>query len=154
MSDLNDIRVGDIKHLDSTPPEGAKPASVMTMEVAVENKPQALKMLRPYAAIMSDIPKSIQPEAQIVLHAIFACFDRQKSVQEGKVDDLVWGFEQAGIPAGATAMGLSLLEQHGYLKFQYEDNTPSTVDHTRWPESWVRYQPKLLELAYEKPAGT
>ncbi|NDD05583.1 MAG: hypothetical protein EB078_11805, partial [Proteobacteria bacterium] len=69
----------DFKHLDSTPPEdAAPPASVMTLEAQIENKPQELKKVRPYYETHKEIPSDLPAEAQIVLHALFSCFERQK----------------------------------------------------------------------------
>lgn len=141
----------NFKKLDSTPPPGVKPvSSVMTMEVTVDNKPQELKEVREFHAMVNSVPVTLQPEAQIVLQALFDCFSRAGNVEEGIVNDLGWGFSQCGIPPHCTAVGLRELEKQGYLKFQAPDNTyiESTSEHI--DIAWVRYQKKLLDLVYTK----
>lgn len=148
---MTDIRIKDVKHLDSTPPEGAKPAtSVMTLEAEVDATPQPLKTIRPYAVTQKEVPGSIAHEGQIVLHSLFACFDRQKSVQEGLIGDLIWGFAQAGIPPQLTLVGLKILEKNGYVKFQAPDHSYVDLNSDKIESAWVRYQKKLLDMVYEK----
>lgn len=148
---MTDIRIKDVKHLDSTPPEDAKPAtSVMTLEAEVDATPQQLKIVRPYAVTQKEVPGNIAHEGQIVLHSLFACFDRQKSVQEGLIGDLVWGFSQAGIPPALTLVGLRILEKNGYVKFQAPDQSFVELNSDQSEKAWIRYQPKLLDLVYEK----
>jgi len=138
-------------HLDSTPPEGTTgKVSVATMEAVVENNPQPLKILKPYSQTGGCVPVFLQPEAQIVMHALFSCFERQKTVQEGLVGDLLWGFEQCGIPAGCSAVGLVELEKQGYVKFQTPDNAFINFQSTKIGEAWLRYQQKLLDMIYDK----
>lgn len=151
MKDLEKLGLeGQFNRLDSTPPEDAKPvSSVMTLEATVDAKPQELKKIRPYFESNKDVPSTLTPEGQIVMHALFSCFDQQKTVQEGKLGDLVWGFEQGGIPGPATVMGLKCLHKEGYVKFQGPDNgwvsemTKDNLEHL-----WVRYTSKLLNLVY------
>lgn len=142
---------GSYKHLDSTQPEGTKPvASVMTQECVVENKPQELKKLRPFAVSSNKISGLLSAEAQIVLQALFSCFEKQKSVEEGKIKDLIWGFEKGGIPALCTLKGLIDLHKGGYIKFQYPDGTYEdslSTDHAA--EAFMRYTSKILDMVYE-----
>ena len=143
---------GEFKNLDTKPPEDSKARSSFAIEAEIENKPQELKKIRSFFAMTNSVPTTLKPEAQIVLQALFSCFDRQGSVQEGKLEDLTWGFEQVGIPGPATIMGLKYLNEAGYVKFQAPDNqyTEMTKDNVR--HLWVRYQPKLMELVYEGSA--
>lgn len=143
----------EVKHLDTKPPEDSKAKSSFAIEAEVENKPQELNKLRPFYAMTKAVPTSIKAEAQIVLQALFACFDRQRSVQEGKLADLVWGFEQAGIPGSATVMGLKYLAEAGYVRFQAPDNSFVEMTKDNLSVLWVRYQPKLLEMVYEGPSS-
>ena len=138
------------KHLDSKPPEGTTPpASVMTLEAQVENNPQPLLKIRPYYETSKEVPGALAPEAQLVLHALLSCFEKQKDVQEGLIGDLVWGFEQAGIPKEASVIGLDRLAVAGYVKFQAPDNTFIDFSADAISKAWVRYQPKLLDMVYE-----
>lgn len=140
-----------IIHLDSTPPKNVTPpTSVGTMEATVENKPQLLRKIKPYSQTGATVPVLIKPEAQVVMHALFSCFDRQKEVREGLVGDLLWGFEQCGIPAGCSAVGLMELNNQGYLKFQAPDNTYINFQSDQIGKAWIRYQKKLLDMIYDK----
>ena len=105
---------------------------------------------RPYSAVYKEIPTNIAPEAQIVLHCLFSCFDRQKSVQEGILEDLIWGFEQSGTHRVCTITGLKELLKLGYIKVQAKDNAYIDFTSEKIGEAFMRYQPKLLEMAYEK----
>lgn len=151
MDELKQLGLnGQLTKLDSTPPEGSTPASVMTMEAFVDTKQQDLKKIRPYYDSSKYIPTTLKAEAQIVLHALLACFENKKSIEEGLIGDLLWGFEQGGIPAGTTAMGLQFLEKDGYVKFQAKDNTFVSFMSDKIEGAWVRYQPKLLDMVYSK----
>ena len=139
----------EIKHLDSTPPEGQKPTSVMTLEATVDTTKQELRSIRPYFESALSVPKDLTAEAQIVANALLACFDKQGTVEEGKVTDIVWGFSQCGIHPAASLKGLKDLCRAGYLEFQAPDNTVSTnMDHDELPYFWVKYTKKLLDLVY------
>ena len=113
---------GYTKQLDSRPPVDSKVVSSSAIEAVVENKPQELRRLRSFFSASKQIPSTLKPEAQIVLQSLLSCFERQRNVQEGQLADLVWGFEQVGVPGPATVMGLKYLEAAGYVKFQAPDN--------------------------------
>lgn len=149
MKELEAAVSGPVTHLDTTPPEDSKVKSSFAVEAEVENKPQELRRLRSFFSASKQIPSTLKPEAQIVLQALMACFDRQKSVQEGKLEDLVWGFEQAGIPGPATVMGLKYLAEAGYVRFQAPDNSFPEMTKENVAVLSVRYQSKLLEMIYE-----
>lgn len=144
---------GYTKALDTRPPEGSKIVSSFGLEAQVDVKPQELRKLRPFSSATKQIPSTLKPEAQIVLNAIFSCFDRQKSVQEGLIDDLVWGFEQAGIPGPCTVIGLKFLAADDYIKFQAPDNQFVEMTKENIAKLSVRYTPKLLNMVYEDPTS-
>ena len=121
--------------------------SVMKMEAVVDATPQPLRRIRPYALSQVHIPNDISAEAQIVLHNLLMCFDKQKGIQEGLIGDLLWGFAQGGIPENCTAVGLRDLEKVGFVKFQAPDNTYVKISDDSATKAWVRYQPKLLKIA-------
>lgn len=112
--------------------------------------PQELKEVRPFFALKASIPQSLPPEARKVMEALFDCFEKARSVQEGIVEELLWGFEQCGIDRRVTGTGLFLLEKHGYLKFQGRDGAFIEFISARTADTWVRYQPKFLEMVYAK----
>lgn len=141
---------GTYKHLDSTPPEGvAPPTHVMTQEVVVENNPQPLRAIRPYANSCLKIPATLGSEATVVLHALFECFAKAKEVREGLIGDLAWGFSQVGIAVELTLKGLLVLEREGYIKFQAPDGAYVDLMSSSAEKAFVRYQPKLLEMVYD-----
>ena len=150
MKELADVADGNVKTLDTTPPEGSKVVSSSAIEAEVVNKPQELKIVRSFYAMTKSIPSILKPEAQIILQALFDCFERQKEVKEGKLDDLVWGFQQAGINGPLTVMGIKYLFEAGYLRLQGDDNQfYREMTKENVGALWIRYQPKLLELVYE-----
>lgn len=112
--------------------------------------PQELKKLRTYFGLINSVPADLPAEAQLVLRGLFDCFDKAANVSEGIVEELMWGFEQAGFPRKLTAHGLVFLEKAGYVKFQTRDNVFVRFQDARLKDSWIRYQPKLLEMVYEK----
>lgn len=147
--DLKELGIDNIKILPSTPPEGSKIVNSLTMEATVEVSPQPLRKLRPFAKAISSIPKLLSPEAQLVLHAMLSCFEKQGNISEGLIGDLMWGFAQCGIPPECTYAGLKQLCKEGYLKFQGKDNSWIDIESDKAEDAFVRYNPKLLELAYE-----
>lgn len=138
---------GDYHH-HNTAPQG-KDIGVMNVEAVVDATQQKLKELRPFHSATKQVPTTLIPEAQIVMQSLFACFTRQHAVQEGIVNDLIWGFAQAGIPAECTRVGLRALAKDGYIKFQGPDNSDVSVDADKIDQCWVRYQKKLSDLVYE-----
>jgi len=150
VPDLGEI---DYRHLDSTPPEGVKtPTHVLTQEVIVDNKPQPLRVLRPYKAACLQVPVSVGQEATITLHALFSCFEKAKEVSEGLAGDVLWGFQQIGISPALTYKGLDELAKLGYIKFQAKDGAYVELSSTAAEGAFVRYQPKLLRMVYDGEA--
>lgn len=135
---------------NNSPPEGTKIKSTdFVFEVEVENKPQELRTLRPFFKAVRAIPSILPDEAQIVLRLIFDCFEKQGRVAEGLIGDLIWGFQQCGIPAELTFNGLMQLEKYGYIRFQAKDG--QLINHTsdKLESAWIRYEQKLKDLVYE-----
>ena len=138
----------EVKKLPTTPPPGSKDRVVGAMEATVEGKPQELRLIRPYYESYLNIPSALSGEAQIVMHGLFSCFDKQGSVKEGKVKDLVWGFNVSMIEPDCTYKGLADLHREGYLEFADDCGsilTPATSD---LPECFVKYKAKMLTLVY------
>jgi len=145
----NETIKNNFKKVPTTRPEGAKAKSVMGMEVVVDSTPQPLRKLRNFAAACQSIPSSLKPEAQIVLQSVFSCFEKQRSVQEGLIGDLMWGFTQCGISEQLTFHGLKYLANDGYIKFQAPDGQFVDITSDQSGKAWVRYQDKLLNMVYE-----
>lgn len=122
--------------------------NVDTEALGIDTTPQPLNKIRPFAAMSKEVPTLLMPEAQIVMHNLFSCFDRQNSVQEGLIGDLIWGFSLCGTPRELTMKGLMQLESAGYVKFQAPDGTMVSMDSDLAAKAWVRYQPKLLDMVY------
>lgn len=110
---------------------------------------QTLRLMRSFSKMAGSIPGSLSAEAQVTMRALFDCFEKCGAVKEGLIEDLLWGFEQCGIPRKLTAKGLVDLEAASYLYFETPDNTLITFEAARIHECWVRYQPKLLDMLYE-----
>jgi hypothetical protein len=110
---------------------------------------QTLRLMRPFFKLAESIPSLLPNEAQITLRALFDCFEKSGEVKEGIIEDILWGFEQCGIPRKLTAKGLVSLESAGYICFQAPNNTPITFEAAKIHECWIRYQPKLLDMLYE-----
>ncbi len=138
-------------HSDFKVPEGAKPpTSVMKLDVTVKDAtPQPLKKLRPFPSMVLRIAGGWPKQAQMVLQALFACFDKAGNVSEGLVGDLMWGFQQAGLPPELTLHGLIQLETMGFIKFQAPDNQYVSLQDSASEKAWVRYQKPLLDQVYE-----
>jgi hypothetical protein len=132
-------------------PQGAADASVMQIEATVDATPQKLRReLKPFFKATKDIPAFVPAEAKIVLHALFSCFDKQRElgVQEGKVKDMVWGFEQSGIPPGCSLVGIKQLENLGFISLQNDERNKISIFSQDLPELWIKYEDKLLDLIY------
>ena len=152
MTKIEVPELGEVnyKHLPVGHPDGvAPPVNVLKQEVVVENKPQPLRSIRPYAKACLQVPALLEQEAVIVLHLLFECFAKAKVVKEGLIGDLMWGFNQIGVASELTYRGLSQLEKHGYIKFQAPDNTYVSLESTASDSAFVRYQPSLLTMVYD-----
>ena len=129
---------------------GKRDASVMKLQATIEGPTkQELRRIRPYTAACLHIPADLIEPAQLVLKCLFDCFEKQQSVEEGLVGDLIWGFSQTGVPPQATILGLDCLQRAGYIRLQAKDNAYITLQSDRATVAFVRYQPKLLEMVYE-----
>jgi hypothetical protein len=127
--------------------------NLLNFEVDVGDiKMQKLRKIRSFEAASLYVPGNLSAEGQIVLKCLFSCFERQDSVQEGLIGDLIWGFQQVSppIPPACTLKGLEDLRVRGYIKYQAPDNTYVDLKSDAVEKSWVRYQPKLLEMVYSK----
>lgn len=125
-----------------------KERAVMGIEAVVEVNPQKLRVLRPFFQATAAIPGNLPAEAQIVLQLLFACFERQRTVKEGTLNDLTWGFAQAGTPEKLTIVGIKHLMKAGYVTLKAPDNEKLDFAATKILQAWVAYEPKLLELVY------
>jgi hypothetical protein len=147
--ELEDIKIEDIKILDSTPPNGCKVTSSMAVEATVDVSPQPMRTILPYIKSVQNIPSTLSAEAQIVLQALLSCFEKQRNVSEGLIGDVMFGFDACNIPPLCTYAGLKDLHKEGYIKFQAKDNTYIDLESDKAGSAFIRYQPKLLELVYE-----
>lgn len=145
-----DGKEGEFKHLDSTPPLGAKEASVMTMEATVENVPQKLRTIRPMVYAAADIPRFLGGEAQLVLHHILNIFVEKQVVREGTLGDLVFGCQHARLPLPEllVIVGVRQLIDAGFVLLQAPDNEILSFQSSRLPEAWIKYTDKFLDLVY------
>jgi len=150
--DTVDIDLNKVKVLPSIKPEKAKEKSVMNYEVTIENSAkQKLKKLRPFEGACLRIPSSLSNEGQIVCQLLFSCFEKQGTVQEGQVKDLIWGFAQIDppIPPKLTVKGLRDLTAHGMIKLQFEGGEYAHFLTGDVTEAFIRYTNKLLDMVFE-----
>ena len=85
----------------------------------------------------------------MVLQALFSCFERAGSVDEGLVGDFIWGFQQCGIPPALTINGLKDLQARRFIKFQAKDNSYTDFSSDLITSAFVRYQSPILQMVYE-----
>lgn len=121
-----------------------------TLTAVVDGKKQPLRRIRPFEAACLYLPITLHPAARAVLENLFRCFEKQKHVSEGLIGDVIWGFEQSGIDRKMTMVGLLELWKAEYIKFQAKDNTYIRPDSEHVTSCFIRYQPKLLEMVYER----
>jgi hypothetical protein len=119
----------------------------------VENKPQSLRLLKPIDKMISSVPSDLNDVGKKTLLNLFKCFVEQRSVSEGLVGDVLWGFGQCGLQPEETIHGLINLSKNGYIKFQAKDGTFTDFNSSKIQGAWVRYQKKLTELVYEVRDG-
>jgi hypothetical protein len=144
-----DSIVKNFNHLDSSPAlSNGKAKSVMTMEAVVDVKPQSLTTFKTFEAMVMNIPGNLPAEAQLVLQALFSCFEKQKNLSEGLVGDLMWGFGQAGIPSELTLNGLKQLKTHGFIKFKLPDGSFIDPEGMHFEKAFVHYMPKLKDCVF------
>jgi len=150
---LNDIERKLRKQAGRVPKKGFAGKRNQKLEVQLpegtQTTKQPLRTIKPFAKLVHSIPDLLKPEAQITLQALYDCFSRAGVVKEGLIGDLIWGFEQCGIPRQCTAAGLEALAASGYLKFQAPDNTFIEFSSDQIGKAWVRYEPKLLQNLYD-----
>lgn len=141
---------GAVTNLDTRPPEDSKVKSSFAVEATVDVKQQELRTVRPYVKAINNIPPALPEQAQLVLHLLFSCFEKQGRVQEGKLDDMLFGFVDAGgFPFELIRDGLTQLQKQGYIRFQSQDNAYLDLSVKNSAFIWVRYEKKLLDLVYE-----
>lgn len=125
-----------------------KPIAVGTS--VVEVVPQKLRKIKPCRIAVLSLPANLSNNTRTIMASLFGIFEDKKSVEEGLVGDMIWGFKQGGIPPEATYTALGEMEKFGYVKFQAPDNTFVTLNSDRIGSAWIKYQPKLLDMIYYK----
>ena len=76
-------------------------------------------------------------------------FQKQGSIKESQIKEVIWGFKQSGIPSNIIIDGLRELKQHGYLQFTDEKGNILFGDPT--PDMWYKFSPKYLNLLLDTP---
>jgi len=147
--------LSNFKKLDSQPIKGCKPVrTAMAVEAVIENtEKQPLKVIRPFNVIASSIPGNLSVSAQTVMKCLFDVFTKSGNVQEGIVRDVIWGFEQSGHAPAMSIEGIRELIKNGYLKLRAPNGIILfALEKESDLSCWLQYEPKLLELLYERPA--
>lgn len=132
-----------------------KGPSAYSLYAEIDTTKQPLRKLRAFNLMLITMPPSLPTPASEVLRRLFRCFAKDKSVSEGLIGDMMWGFsnptaEEQAIPAELTWTGLCQLRDRGYLKFQAPDGAHIEPQSDEIGRAWVRYEPKLLEMVYER----
>lgn len=100
---------------------------------------------------LKEHPKEFKPEspAGIVFANLNVCYKENNNVSEGIMEDVIWGFAQAGIPRYLTWDGLLALGKFGYLTFTDEQRV--LMIGTPAEAMWYRWTPKFYNLLLEQP---
>jgi hypothetical protein len=114
---------------------------------------QPLMKLRPGFTAVKEVPAEIGQNgvAALVFVDLVECFKKAGHISEGKLNDLIWGFEQCGRDPRAVAAGLTKLRELGYI--YYTDPTGTRItEHNFDPKKaiWVRYSDKMVNLFAER----
>lgn len=129
------------------------PAFAFYAEVDMTKQP--LNTIKPFETMVLYVPSGLPSHARECMIRLFRCFSKQKEVSEGLIGDVMFGFsqntlEEKELPATITWTGLCQLRDMGYIKFQAPDGEYIDQDSDKISSAWVRYQPKLLEMIYER----
>lgn len=116
------------------------------------NKP-GLRQVRPFFHGLKEQPIDItqQSPAGVVFFNLQICYDVQKNVSEGSVEDVIWGFRQSGIPNNITWDGFRTLKDLGYITFT--DSMGVTLFGDPSPAMWYQWTQKYYGLLLLNPVG-
>lgn len=96
----------------------------------------------------------------LIFNMLIQCYMQKKCIMAGSIEDVAWGFRQAGIPTYVTQDGLQNLKDKGYLFFTdaWERNIESLGIKSLSPKqayyAWTNKFYGLLSENKEKPIDT
>jgi hypothetical protein len=91
----------------------------MDQRLEVYNKEPRLKVVKPFYNGLNTYPPEIvqNTAAHVVFYNLQQCYEQVGNISEGIIEDLVWGFRQAGIPANILGDATDKLWFRWSLKF-------------------------------------
>lgn len=128
----------------------------LSTDLLIDPTMQPLMTLRPDFVGVKEVPAEIGENgvAALVFVDLVECFKKAGKICEGKLNDLIWGFNQCGRDPRAVAAGLTHLRKLGYI--YYTDPLGAKItEHNFDPKQliWIRYSDKLLKMFAEtRPA--
>ena len=133
------------------PPTSPKEIMSSSMTATVDNNPQILRPLRPYTAMVGDIPPDLSEKGKLVLIALFSCFEKSGFVKEGVITDLIWGFvDVSQMDPVVVAHGLVDLKRAGYVEFKSPAGEKVDEHSSNLKDCFLCYTPKLLDLVHSE----
>lgn len=146
---------GQVREHGLPRPVGNRDLMSSSIIAHVDNKPQLLRSLTPKGISLAmnriAVDSSLTEPGREVLYALFSCFQKQGSIQEGVVKDVIFGFVDVGkMDPVKVAHGLVDLRRMGYVEFVAPDNTIVDEHCSNLKECWLRYTKKLMGLVHEK----
>ena len=146
MDKVEKITQEEVK-VEKTPTLESSPNNlVVNVSGEVDMKMQPLRDVRPVIHAPKVIPGDLDQAGTMVMALLFKVFERQQYIKEGLIGDLLFGFDQCGVPSDMSIMGLKDLNKKGYIKFQAKDNTYVSIDSDKAGSAWIKYMPKLKSL--------
>jgi hypothetical protein len=105
-----------------------------------------LKVMKPFYHGLISLPEEIKENtaAYVVFYNLQQCYEQSGNVSEGIVEDVIWGFRQAGIPANTTWKGINDLKKLGFMYFH--DGTGRVVLGDATEKVWYKWTLKFLDL--------
>jgi hypothetical protein len=118
----------------------------MDQRLEVYNKEPRLKVVKPFYNGLNTYPPEIvqNTAAHVVFYNLQQCYEQVGNISEGIIEDLVWGFRQAGIPANITWKGLNELKKLGFIYFH--DGTGRVILGDATDKLWFRWSLKFIDL--------
>ena len=118
----------------------------MDQRLEVYNSAPRLKVVKPFYNGLNSYPSELEKNtsAHVVFYNLQQCYEQVGNVSEGVVEDIIWGFRQAGIPAAVTWDGLNQLKKLGFVYFH--DGTGRVILGDVSDKLWFRWSLKYIDL--------
>jgi len=120
-------------------------ASVNDKITLQDNEPR-LRIMKPFYNGLLSYPSEIgeNTAAHVVFYNLQQCYEQTGNVSEGIVEDVIWGFRQAGIPGSVTWKGINDLKKLGFIYFH--DGTGRVLFGDATEKMWFRWSLKFLDI--------